>query len=326
MSDDSSCVQIADDVWAYLRVPGVWGDANTGLVRGDGASAVIDTPWDTERTAEMLRLFAPHTAAGPVTEVVNTHADGDHWWGNAAMPAAARITTSVAALDGMRHEPGPGEIGRMTRAASLARRLPGPPGATAHYLCCIFDGVKRPSRVRYPDHAFTGEMTLEVGGRTLRLTQDGPAHTSGDVVVHVPDAGVVFTGDLLFAQATPILWHGPLRNWTAALERILGLGADVFVPGHGPLATADDVRRMHEYWLWVEATGGTHFAAGRDPLEAARAMLDERHPWSDWLHPDRLVISLHTHWRDLRGQPLTPAGTIRRARAFADAGALLREG
>ena len=88
-----------------------------------------------------------------------------------------------------------------------------------------------------PTRTFDGELELFVGERSVKLIELGPAHTGGDVVVHLPDAGVVFTGDLLFHGGHPVIWAGPIANWIAACERIADLGASTVVPGHGPVAT-----------------------------------------------------------------------------------------
>ncbi|WP_407285344.1 MBL fold metallo-hydrolase [Streptomyces sp. BP-8] len=69
-------------------------------------------------------------------------------------------------------------------------------------------------RARY--QTFERRLTLDVGGREVRLLNLGPAHTEADTVVHVPDAGVLFAGDLLFIGCTPIVWSGPLAKQTDA--------------------------------------------------------------------------------------------------------------
>src|SRR5205085_7432879 len=80
---------------------------------------------------------------------------------------------------------------------------------------------------RLPSVSFTDRHELRVGDRKVTLIELGPAHTQGDAIAHVPDAGVVFTGDLLFIEGTPIMWAGPVSNWLTACERILELGATV---------------------------------------------------------------------------------------------------
>ena len=88
-----------------------------------------------------------------------------------------------------------------------------------------------------PTRTFEGRLDLLVGDRPVSLVEVGPAHTAGDLVVHLPDDGIVFTGDILFHGGHPIVWAGPVANWIAACERIIELRPTVVVPGHGPLAT-----------------------------------------------------------------------------------------
>ena len=83
-----------------------------------------------------------------------------------------------------------------------------------------------------------------------------PPTRPGDVVVHLPDDGVVFTGDILFHGGHPIVWAGPVANWIAACDRVLELGATVVVPGHGPLATPAAVADLKGYFEFLTARPG----------------------------------------------------------------------
>jgi glyoxylase-like metal-dependent hydrolase (beta-lactamase superfamily II) len=74
---------------------------------------------------------------------------------------------------------------------------------------------------RLPTRTFADELTFDVGGRRVELIQVGPAHTQGDVLVYVPDAKTLYSGDILFIGSTPVMWAGPVENWLAALNRIL---------------------------------------------------------------------------------------------------------
>ncbi|MFC3896298.1 MBL fold metallo-hydrolase [Lentzea rhizosphaerae] len=96
-----------------------------------------------------------------------------------------------------------------------------------------------------PTHTFRDTVTLDVGGRRVDLHHFGPAHSSHDVIVHVPDVDVVFAGDLVEegaeakagTDATP-------SNWRAVLDRILDLNPRIIVPGHGKPVDAQFVREM----------------------------------------------------------------------------------
>lgn len=320
--------QIDSNTYAFIDLPGGWGQANTGLVVGDDAAMVIDTVWDRRRAETLAQAASELTAGVPITEAVNTHSDGDHWWGNDTLPQAARITTSAASLEAMTEETPPGAVARFSALGAAAGVLPGPVGALGHYMRQVTGGAELPRTLpRLPDHTFETTETIIVGGRDTHLRTLGPAHTPGDLIIHLPDAGVVFSGDLLFIGSTPIIWHGPLRNWTDALDHMLGLDAQTYVPGHGPICGRAEIELLRDYWHWVAEAGRTHFAAGTPPLRAAREMVrsSDFAPFSQWGSPERIVVNLSTLFRLWDGQqPAAPTFT-RRARAFADAGTLQRE-
>src|SRR5207244_6392363 len=113
---------------------------------------------------------------------------------------------------------------------------------------------------------------LAVGDTEVRLIEVGPAHTGGDVLVQVPAARAVFTGDILFNGGHPIVWAGPVANWVAALDRILAMDVDVVVPGHGPVTDKAAVREEKAYLEHVSAEARARHAAGIPALEAARAI------------------------------------------------------
>lgn len=121
---------------------------------------------------------------------------------------------------------------------------------------CVVDESLLEERAKYydepfegtlvaPTHTFRDTVTLDVGGRRVDLHHFGPAHTSHDVVVHVPDAGVVFAGDLVEqgapAQAGP---DATPSNWRHVLGLLLELAPRIVVPGHGDPVDARFVREM----------------------------------------------------------------------------------
>ena len=312
-------LDLGDGVRAWMQPNGGWGETNAGLVSDGGTSLLVDTLWDADLATAMLSGFAEPLRTAPLGQVVTTHRDGDHWWGNVALPASVRILASSAAAAEMDTEPPPAALARLRRVARLGASLPGPLGRVSRYTTAMlgpfaFDGLA----VRRPDETFDDERALTVGSRSVRAIEVGPAHTAGDVVVAAPHAGVVFCGDILFAGVTPVVWHGPVRNWVAALDRLLALDADRFVPGHGPMATADDVRALRAYWTWLTEAGGAQHAAGRPPAEAARRLIrdDGFAPFRNWLAPERLVLNLVCLFRDLDGLPPLETTAVNRLRLF----------
>jgi cyclase len=289
--------EVAPGAWAWLQLPGGWGESNAGLVAREDASLLVDTLWDQRRTAAMLHAMARVTAGAPVAVAVNTHADGDHWWGNAELGAGVRIVTSRGALAAMRHEH-PAELARLARLARAGSWLPLPLlRYTGAMLGPFAHGEVTPW---LPGDTFEGRCT-ELG---CELIDVGATHTSADLVVHVPDRGVVFAGDVLFHRVTPVMWAGPVERWLRAIDMLLGLGAEVFVPGHGEPMTREDVLAFRGYWTWLDAT-----VTGTDPWAATLAAI--RDPgfarYRDWVSPERIVINVTMLLRRRHEVPGTPS-------------------
>jgi glyoxylase-like metal-dependent hydrolase (beta-lactamase superfamily II) len=141
-----------------------------------------------------------------------------------------------------------------------------------------------------PSETFSGSMTIDVGGTTVVLEEVGPAHTAGDVIAWLPDARVVFTGDILFHDSTPIMWSGPIGNWITACRRIRALDPTVVVPGHGALADADGVLRAQGYFEWIEREVVARRDAGMTALDAAWDLdLGAYADWGDW---ERTIVTV----------------------------------
>jgi glyoxylase-like metal-dependent hydrolase (beta-lactamase superfamily II) len=150
---------------------------------------------------------------------------------------------------------------------------------------------------RLPTDTFSGARELHVGDREVRLLELGPAHTRGDTIAYVPDADVVFTGDLLFIEGTPLMWEGPASNWLAACERILELRASVLVPGHGPVTDASGVRDVARYLAYVRDEARARFDAGMD-ADAAADDIDLA-DFRDWGDPERIAVNVISVYREL---------------------------
>ena len=228
--------EVGNGCLAYLQPDGGWGWSNAGLIVGEGRSLLVDTLFDLNLTASMLDAMSPFTEAAPVTSLVNTHANGDHCYGNSEVvtkwPGVEIVASTATAhempevppsmLDALNQDPG--EVG------DLFRRFFGE---------FDFGGIE----LVLPTRTFDNRLELDVAGRAVELIEVGPAHTQGDVIVHVPDAATVYTGDILFIGGTPIVWAGPLSNWVAACDLMLAMDVQTVVPGHGPITDRDRNRR-----------------------------------------------------------------------------------
>jgi glyoxylase-like metal-dependent hydrolase (beta-lactamase superfamily II) len=288
--------EVGDGVFAYLQPDGGWGWSNAGLiVSRAGDALLVDTLFDLKLTEQMLGDMEHVLAGRSIGIVVNTHANGDHCYGNQLLPGA-RIIASEASAREMELLP----------PAALATLMSSDFGETTNqYLreafgSFDFTGIE-PPRVT---ETFNSTLSLTVGGRRVELIEVGPAHTAGDVLVHLPDDGVVFTGDILFIRGTPIVWDGPISNWIEACDRIVAMGCSIIVPGHGPLTNEAGVRAVAGYLGFVRSEAKARFDAGMRADEAARDIeLGHYRQWLDW---ERIAINVDSVYRELDpGRPVT---------------------
>jgi cyclase len=232
----------------------------------------------------------PVTARHPIGQAMNTHGNGDHWYGNELLPDGIPIITSREALEDMQAVP-PAALGALVTAPGLGPEL----DAFLDRTFRRFDFA--PITPRLPTDTFEGHAQLRVADRPVELIQLGPAHTPGDAIAYVPDAGVVFTGDLVFIGGTPVMWAGPVSNWLAACDAILALDARVLVPGHGPVTDHSGVRDVQRYLRYMDAEARARFEAGMD-ADAAADDIDIS-DFRDWGDPERIVVNVATAYREL---------------------------
>jgi cyclase len=282
--------EVGDGVWAYLQPDGGWGWSNAGLITDGSASLLVDTLFDLALTATMLEeLRAVSPAAARIGTLVNTHANGDHCYGN-QLVTGAEIIASTAAAEEMHDVPASllaglneaeGEVGELFRS---------------FFGAFDFTGIE----LTPPTRTFDGRLDLEVGGRPIELIEVGPAHTRGDVLVHSPDDRAVFTGDILFIGGTPIVWAGPLSNWVKACDLILGMDVETVVPGHGPVTDKAGVAQVRDYLSFVEVEAAARFAAGMSDWDAACDIaLGEFGEFGEWGERGRIAVNVATVYRSL---------------------------
>ncbi|BBZ12332.1 bifunctional 2-hydroxyhepta-2,4-diene-1,7-dioate isomerase/cyclase/dehydrase [Mycobacterium branderi] len=286
--------EVAEKVWAWTLPDGGYGWSNAGLVAGDCVSLLVDTLFDLALTREMLAAMQPITDAAPITDALITHSNGDHTHGNQLLDRSVRVIAAKGTAEEIAHGMAP-EMLAMTQTADL--------GPATRYLRdrfgpFDFSGIT----LRNADQTFDDRLTIEVGGREVRLLNLGPAHTAADSVVHVADAGVLFAGDLLFVGCTPIVWAGPIANWIAACDAMIALDAPTVVPGHGPVTDPDGIRAVRGYLVHVNEQAEAAYRQGLSFAEAADAI--DLGEYAAWLDAERIVVNVYQRYREL--DPATP--------------------
>jgi cyclase len=288
---------LGDGCWAWLQPDGGWGWSNAGLVVDGDQALLVDTLYDVPLTAAMLdAMRGTVPASRRIGTVVNTHSNGDHCNGN-ELVADAEIIASAATAEAM-----PGESPQMMAGWLAAAPDMGELGEFVVSCFGSFDfaGVTK----TLPTRTFTDQLDLSVGDTALELVQVGPAHTAGDVLVHVPSRRTVFTGDILFIGGHPIVWDGPVSNWLAACDLIESWGVETVVPGHGPVTDLRGVRAVRDYFEWLTAEARRRFDDGMDAATAAVDISEKElgtSRFSSWGDAERVVINVDTLYREFSG-------------------------
>lgn len=293
-----------NNIYAWMVPNGSWGESNSGLIIGDSEALLVDTLWDVQYTQVMLQAMKALLEKSPLKYVINTHADGDHFWGNELVNQAQIITSEAAYEEMLSTQPKSLLLlGKVGRFLSTIRIL----GAdqVGHW----FQNMVAPYNFQEITHTpaqqkFSGQLTLSVGGRSVQLIEVGPAHTLGDLLVYVPDSRVIFTGDIVFNASTPVMWAGPIKNYIAALDRILALDIDIIIPGHGAITDKTCTENVKTYWQYMETQIHQHYQAGLSAQAAARAIAlssdFSQQPFANWNSPERIMVSTHTEYRHLQ--------------------------
>lgn len=276
-------VEVADGVHAWLQQDGSWWINNAGVVVGDAAAVLIDTCTTERRTRELLDEVAQVSHDKPLRYAVNTHHHGDHTFGNSPLPPHTVLIGHRAMREAL--------LADRTLEAFPPYWSPKPDFGNLHR--------------RVPDLTVESAVTVHLGGRHIELIHPGyAAHTDGDLVAWVPDARVLFAGDLLFPGHTPMILAGAPTGAIRVLDWIAEFDAEAIVPGHGDVVWRAEIDRVldehRRYYEFVQAEAKRGLEAGLSPLEVARTA--DLGDFADLLDPERLVLNLHSAYAEAAGR------------------------
>jgi cyclase len=147
-------------------------------------------------------------------------------------------------------------------------------------LLALMEREKVPAeeqQARLPNQTFRDRMTLHLGGKEIQILHVGRAHTRGDSIVFVPQDRIVYLSELYFAEQFLFINDGYGLDWLRALDAVAALGADIFVPGHGPIPadpreTREGLRRFRQMLVDVRDTVQNEIARGATEDQAVAAI------------------------------------------------------
>jgi glyoxylase-like metal-dependent hydrolase (beta-lactamase superfamily II) len=251
---------------------------NIGIIGGTHSVLVVETGMGP-RNAEKVLAFAADYAKGRELYLTTTHFHPEHAFGAQVFAGQATYLLDQAQADDLASK-GPGYIGMFRGLGEpVARQL---------------EGVE----LAAPDVVYDGSYDLDLGGRVVQLRATGRAHTKGDQVITVPDAGVMFTGDLVETGQFAIFpWFPPHdtdvsgTRWITVMERLAAAHPQVVVPGHNDIDGPQLLTDVHDYLTLLrdETWRRQDSAMGEDTIAAEVAdLMIKRHPdWEgqEWIRP-----------------------------------------
>ena len=218
--------QVGPGVYAAIDGPEGKSGSNAGFVIGDDGVLVVDSFFDPAST-EALVADIHRLTPKPIRYVINTHYHIDHVGGDAVLKREGAVVIAQRNVRGWV---------RSENAHLFGDRIT--PALTA-----------RITALPLPDVTTEQGLTVWLGARTVgvRFVQ---GHTGGDLVVRVPDANVVFCGDMVWHHVSPNLIDGTVARWIETVDALRTAPQSdrtVFVPGHGDLAGASDLAQFSAY-------------------------------------------------------------------------------
>ena len=255
-----SFTEIGKDLWAFTAE----GDPNTGVIIGDDSVMIVDaqaTPRLATKVIENIRSVTDK----PIKYVTLTHYHAVRVLGASAYGASEIIMSEKArAMVAERgQEDWDSEFARFPR---------------------LFQGHESIPGLTWPSMTFNDRMTVYLGKRRVDLMFMGRAHTAGDIVAFVPDANVMFTGDIVEYHSACYCGDGHFHDWPGTLNRIRAWDLDAIAPGRGDALvgrervnealdnTADFVRSTYRPVARVALGGGSL----KEAWDACRAECDPK--------------------------------------------------
>lgn len=254
--DDFQLVKVADGIYAAIAKPGGLASGNAGFIVGDGGVLIVDTFFTPAAVEELIGEIAIQTKQ-PIRYAVNTHYHLDHTGGNQVLSArgvpiiAHDNVTAWQVTKNTRFLPAPADLQK--RRADAEKQLSETPADQKDKRAQLERQLRRLDAMREikltpPSVTFgVGELRVYLGTREISLFTL-PGHTGGDVLVYVPDAKVIFTGDMGWSRTLPNLVDATVNDWIKSLDLLLEHHAGAkFIPGHGEVATGPEMREFRDY-------------------------------------------------------------------------------
>lgn len=261
--------KVAENTWVIhgpLEMPNVSNQGfmnNPSMVLTNDGIVIVD-PGSSMQAGEMVLRMLKKVSDQPVIAVFNTHIHGDHWLGNQAI----RATYPDAPIYG--------------HTEMLAMVAAGSGDTWVELMDRLTEGATKGTRVVGPNHAVKHGDTFKIGNKTFRIHHYGQAHTRTDIMIEVEEDDVVFLGDNVTADRIPRMSDGNFQGNISSVDKILGIEAKTWVPGHGPTGDTTMVKAYRDYLQAVYSSAEKAFNDDLDSSDVKAISLQATQQYKDW--------------------------------------------
>ena len=240
--------------------------SNSGVLLTDQGVVIIDSGGSAEVAAAMLDGIAKLTDA-PVIAVFNTHVHGDHWLGNAEV---------------LRRYPG---IPVFAHERAIERLQGGEASAWAAIMADLMQRAPSGIELSLPTTGLAGGESIAFGSTDLVVHHTGHAHTDSDIMLELPGRRLVFAGDVIEygrAVSSDVPADFSAKGQIEAIEYLLSLDVDLFVPGHGPTGTREIAEASRDFLQTLYDSVEHHYEEGLLDYEMRDLVASDLAAYSDW--------------------------------------------
>lgn len=285
--------QLADGVYAAISIDGTGSMSNAGIIDLGDHILIFDT-FFTPQAAQDLRVAVEQLTGKHVAWVINSHMHGDHVHGNQVFSSEADIiaTSGTRELIATRVADNLAEnksdiAGGMAFLKSLEEQIEQEQNEDKRRQLQLSLATNREyisavptMEIKLPNVTFEQELVLHGSQRTLELHTYGGGHTDSDAFLYLPHERITFMGDLLIVRNHPWMGDGHPEEWLNILDRIKRLDVAVYVPGHGPTGTLEDITLLQQYITTILQLSKELHSDNKSVEEAKKAAMPA--PFDTW--------------------------------------------
>jgi glyoxylase-like metal-dependent hydrolase (beta-lactamase superfamily II) len=307
--DNFTLVKVNEGVYAAVAKSGGLASGNAGFVVGDEGVLLVDTFFTPEAIEDLIAVIGTETKQ-PIKYALNTHYHLDHTGGNQVLVArgvpiiAHEKLMEWQTVKNRRFLPAPEELQKRRDAA--AKQLSETPVEQADKRAQFERQIRRLDallkiKLTNPTVTFAaGTIHLHLGKREVVLFTL-PGHTGGDVLAYVPDANVLLMGDMGWRKTLPNLVDATVNNWISSLDKLLDQYPNAkFVPGHGEVATAAEIREFRDYLDDLRTRVKQAIADGLT-IEQAKQQLKLPEKYKDFAFQNFAGPNVEDMYKELKG-------------------------